>query len=136
MQIDYVTVSDFTPNLGRWTSVGTIAQARIAGAVATLPLDGGRRIQVSFLSDRSFRLRFDPNPLRITRRTTRRPLSACRPGRRRSPFCTTTPTLVVETAAMRVEIDKQPYCLRVYRGAQLVCADTPDYNLVYIPVRT
>ena len=34
---------------------------------------------------------------------------------------------------MRIEVDLQPYALRVYRNAQLICADQPGRNLVYRP---
>jgi alpha-glucosidase len=134
MQIDYVSVSDFTPNLSRWTPVGAISATAISGNVVTLTLAEQRRIQLSFLSDRCFRMRFDPNP-------------AADYAEDYSPAVVETDLgtlalavtqddanlLVIETGAMRVEIGKQPYRLSVFRGQQLICADEPVYNLVYIP---
>ena len=34
---------------------------------------------------------------------------------------------------MRVHVDLQPYRIRVYRNGQLISADEPTYNLVYLP---
>ena len=43
-------------------------------------------------------------------------------------------SLVVATGAMRVHVDLQPYRIRVFRpGGQLISADEPVFNLVYIP---
>ena len=45
----------------------------------------------------------------------------------------TSQRLIVDTGVMRFEVDLQPYGLRVYRDAQLICADQPGRNLVYRP---
>ena len=41
--------------------------------------------------------------------------------------------MVIDTGQIQVRVDLQPYRIRVFRAGQLICADEPSYNLVYIP---
>ncbi|MBK8907014.1 MAG: DUF4968 domain-containing protein [Rhodospirillales bacterium] len=135
MDIPFVTVRDFTPNHGHWTPIGGISSVARSGNVFNLALEGGgRSLQVSFLSATCFRVRFSPeakpdytiegSPAVVTRDLGPVKLKVVENSSAR---------LVVDTGAMRVDIDLQPYRIRVYRDGQLISADEPSYNLVYIP---
>jgi alpha-glucosidase len=135
MAISFVSTSDFTPNDGRWTSVGPIASVTRTGNVFVLTLpDSPLRLQLSFLSSTCLRVRFDPtaaadysvepSPAVVTRDLGTVALSIVEDSAR---------ALVVDTRAMRVHVDLQPYRIRVYRNGQLISADEPTYNLVYLP---
>ncbi len=135
MDIPFVTVIDFTPNEGKWTPIGAIASVSRSGNVFTLELaGGGRSIQVSFLSDTCFRVRFSPDvnpdysvegsPAVVNRDLGPVNLQIVEDSSAR---------LIVDTGVMQVHIDLQPYRIRVYRDGQLISADEPSYNLVYIP---
>jgi alpha-glucosidase len=135
MDIPFVPVRDFTPNLGAWTPVGRISQVSRTGDTYTLALaSGGRTLQISFLSPTCFRVRFDPA---VNARYTAPPS----PAVVKNPIAplalnevqNDAHALVVDTGAMRLEIARDPYCVRVFRNGQLVSADEPSYNLVYIP---
>ena len=43
--------------------------------------------------------------------------------------------ITADTGALTVRIDRRPYRIRVFRDGQLISADEPSYNLVYIPSR-
>lgn len=135
MDIEFQPVNGFTPNHGDWTPIGAIQTVSQAGNVFTLTLQGGgRTVQLSFLSATCFRVRFNPavgatyavegSPAVVTRALGPVTLTIVENSAQR---------LVVDTGQMRVEIGRQPYRIRVFRGAQLVSADEPSYNLVYIP---
>jgi alpha-glucosidase len=135
MTISFVSVSDFTPNSGQWTSIGPIASVTRTGNVFVLALlDSPLRLQLSFLSSTCFHVRFDPiaganysvetSPAVVTRDLGAVALSLVEDSAR---------ALVVDTQAMRVHVDLQPYRIRVYRKGQLISADEPTYNLVYLP---
>jgi alpha-glucosidase len=135
MDIPFVSVRDFTPNLGHWVSVGAIESVSRSGNVFTLVLGGGARsLQVSFPSPTCYRVRFNPAPnadytVEISPAVVTRSLAPVN----LSVVQNTPRQLVVDTGSMRVQIDLQPFRIRVFRGDQLVSADEPDYNLVYIP---
>ena len=88
---------------------------------------------ITFLSNSAFRVRFNPAPGAnltndISYAVVNRNLGA--------PTLTVSETsavLEIDTGVIRVVINKNPYSLAVYRGVQLIHADTPTYNLVYIP---
>jgi alpha-glucosidase len=135
MTFSFVSVNDFAPNGGRWTSVGPIASVVRTGNVFVLALpDSPLRLQLSFLSKTCFRVRFNPmpgadysvetSPAVVTRDLGAVVLSLVEDSDR---------ALVVDTQKMRVHVDLQPYRIRVYRNGQLISADEPAYNLVYLP---
>jgi alpha-glucosidase len=139
MAYEFVNVRNFTPNLpgGVWQSVGNLSGFTRAGNAITLQAapasDGAPRPApvISFLSDTAFRVRFNPSGsfgpdasyAVVNQQLGPLTLSVSQVGS----------TVVLSTPAMRVVIDLSPYRLSVYRGAQLIHADAPDYNLVYIP---
>lgn len=136
MYIPFVTVRDFTPNSRvNWTSIGNIESVLRNGDQFTLSLAGSSlTVQLSFLSATCFRIRFNPT----TPVGTIPDHSVAVVNRALGPVALTVvedsaQALVVDTGAMRVRVDLQPYRVRVYRGGQLVSADPAGYNLVYIP---
>ena len=135
MTISFVSANDFTPNSGQWRSIGPIASVTRTGDVFVLALlDSPLRLQLSFLSPTCLRVRFNPmagtdysvetSPAVVTRDLGAVALSIVEDSAR---------ALVVDTQAMRVHVDLQPYRIRVYRDGQLISADEPTYNLVYLP---
>jgi alpha-glucosidase len=135
-QFPFVTVRDFTPNHGDWTPVGAIAAHSRSGNVFALRLasDPGLSVQLSFLSPTCFRVRFSPTPgADYTRERSvavvERDLGPVSLAVTEDPHA----GLRVDTGAMRVEVGLSPYRVRVYTRTQLVHADEPRYNLVYIP---
>jgi alpha-glucosidase len=135
MDIPFVNVLNFTPNHGQWAPVGDIESITRSGNVFTLTLQGGARsLQLSFLSNSCFRIRFDPapgasyagehSPAVVNRNLGPQNLQVLEDSADR---------LVVVTDTMRLDVGRRPYCIRVFRGNQLVSADEPSYNLVYIP---
>ena len=135
MDIPYVSVRDFTPNSGSWTAIGPIDSVSRSGNVFTLVLQGGgRSLQVSFLSPSCYRVRFNPAPnadysVETSPAVVDRSLAPVN----LTVVANTPQQLVVDTGSMRLEIDLQPYRVRVFRAGQLVSGDEPGYNLVYIP---
>jgi alpha-glucosidase len=135
MAFTFVDARNFTPALQRWTPVGNISGVTRNGNAFQLAMaSGSRSLVISFLSDTCFRVRFNPAPnadysIELSRAVVNRNLG--------------TPTinivqndalaLIVDTSAMRVQVDLQPYRVQVFRGTQLVSADEPTYNLLYIP---
>jgi alpha-glucosidase len=134
MSIPFVTVRDFTPNFGQWTPIGNISSVVQTGNVFTLALQGGRTLQLSFLSSTCFRVRF--NPLPSTNYAIESSIAVV--NRNLGTVSLTilqndSQALVVDTGTIVVRVDLQPYRVRVFRNGQLISADEPAYNLVYIP---
>lgn len=133
MAFSFVQVNDFTPNLGAWTPVGNVASWQRAGNVVNLQLGANMALQVSFLGPLCFRVRFLPAPSPdYTRESSfavvSRDLGAVSPDVQDQGD-----HVLVDTGQIQVRIDLQPYRIRVFRAGQLICADEPSYNLVYIP---
>jgi len=136
MSFTFVDVKSFTPNsMVNWTPVGNIASVSRAGNVFTLGLaDGVRTLQLSFLSNTCFRVRFNPEPGADYAVETSPAVVNRNLGSVDLTIVPNTPqALVVDTGAMQVHVDLQPYCIRVFRRGQLISADEPVFNLVYIP---
>ena len=135
MSILFVTVRDFTPNRGDWTPIGNIGSHTRNSNVFTLKLtENNLLLQVSFLSETCFRVRF--NPTLGTDYSVENSFAVV--NRNLGPVNLTvledsSQALIVDTGRMRVHIDLQPYRIRVFRGNQLVNADISSYNLVYLP---
>ena len=135
MDINYTSVRDFTPNLGAWTEAGRpLGAVQQTGSSFSLTLGGGLSINLSFLSSTCFRVRFSSAPNAVD-------------GPQASPAVVqpnlgpvnlevtenSAARLVVDTGAMRVEVDLQPYRVQVFRGTHPIPADTPTYNPLCIP---
>jgi alpha-glucosidase len=129
----YVNVANFTPNAGQWTSLGNVTSSGQSGNSFTLGMSAGPGPMITFLSNSAFRVRFNPAPGAsltndISYAVVNRNLG--------TPSLTVTETgasLEIDTGVIRVVVNKNPYALSVYRGNQLIHADTPTYNIVYIP---
>ena len=129
----YVNVLNFTPNAGQWTSLSNVTSSGRNGNSFTLGMSAGPGPVITFLSGNAFRVRFNPVPAAsltndISYAVVNRNLGA--------PALTVTETgasIGIDTGVIRVIINKNPYALSVYRGNQLIHADTPTYNIVYIP---
>lgn len=134
MAFTFVDVRSFTPALRQWSPVGAISGVTRLGNTFQLALaSGNRSLLVSFLSSSCFRVRFDPAPnatygTETSRAVVNRDLGPVH----LNVVQQDAQALIVDTGAMRVQIDLQPYRVRVFRGAQLVSADEPVYNLLYI----
>ena len=132
----YADVKSFTPNTHEsWIPVGNIASVSSANHVFTLGLaDGGRTLQLSFLSNTCFRVRFNPAPQADYSVATSFAVVNRNLGTVNLNIVQNTPeALVVDTGAMQVHVDLKPYRIRVFRNGKLISADEPEYNLVYIP---
>jgi len=139
VQYNYVDVRGFTPNSpgGVWQSVGNISGFAQAGNTITLQAAAGAggalrpAPVITFLSNTCFRVRFNPSGRFDA------DVSYAVVNRNLGPVNLTVTqvgtTLELTTPSMKVVVDMAPYRLSVYRNGQLVHADAPDYNLVYIP---
>lgn len=135
MPYPFVTVRDFTPNWGQWTPIGPIASVTRSGNVFTLtPVSGATVVRLSLLSPTCLRVRFNPlpgplYPAEVSPAVVQRTLGAVSPKLLRNDA----QALVIDTGAMQVQVELQPYRLSILRGSQVICADEPGYNLVYVP---
>ena len=133
MSFDYVNVEKFTPNLpgNVWRAVGDLNGFQRAGNTVTLSAVSGPAPVITFLSDSCFRVRFNPSsvfPPDASYAVVNSNLGL--------PTLTVTQvgaTIELVTPAIKVVVGMSPYRLSVYRAGQLIHADTPNYNLVYIP---
>jgi alpha-glucosidase len=129
----FVDVKSFTPNLGQWTSLANVTGPGQNGNSFALQMSSGPGPVISFLSNSAFRVRFNPAPGAnltndISYSVVNRNLGLV------NLTVSETPTAIeITTPVMRVVINKNPYAIAVFRGNQLIHADTPTYNLVYIP---
>ncbi len=137
MDINYTSVRDFTPNHGDWTPAGPVNSVTQAGAMFSLAIGGGRSISLSFLSPRCFRVRFNPAPGAVYGQQASPAVVEPNLGPVTLNVTENSPArLIIDTGTMRVQVNRQPYGIQVFRGGQLIAADTPAYNLVYIPGQT
>ncbi|HEX8823427.1 MAG TPA: TIM-barrel domain-containing protein [Archangium sp.] len=131
----FVNVNEFTPNNEGWTSIGNIATHSRNGNVFTLTaVENAVSTQISFLSATCFRVRFNPAPnfdysVETSRAVVNRNLGQVN----LNVLQDDDQAIVVDTGKIKVEIQLQPYRILVYRGNQLINADPPGKNLVYIP---
>jgi alpha-glucosidase len=129
----YVNVQNFTPNLGQWTSLANVTGQGRNGNVFTLSMSSGPGPVISFLSNSAFRVRFNPAPdadltSDISYAVVNRNL-----GQVTLNVTENSETITIDTSVIQVVINKAPYGVLVFRAGQLIHADTPTYNLVYIP---
>ncbi|HET9256880.1 MAG TPA: TIM-barrel domain-containing protein, partial [Pseudonocardiaceae bacterium] len=136
MSYRFVNVDNFTPNLGGWTTMGQITSVSKSASAFTFSRGDGHAVQVSFLGPNAFRVRFQPVANPDYRRETSiavvdRDLGAASLDVKDDPH-----QLRINTGAIEISIDLNPFRLCVYRDGQLICADAPSYNLVFIPGQT
>jgi alpha-glucosidase len=129
----FVNVQNFTPNLRQWTGVANVLGAIQTGNSFALQMSAGPGPVISFLSNSAFRVRFNPS---LGANLTNE-LSYSVINRNLGPVTLavteSASSIEIDTTVIRVIINRNPYALSVYRGNQIVHADTPTYNLVYIP---
>jgi len=129
----FVNVRDFTPNLGQWKSLGNVngfSQAAASNQVE-LQMAGDPNPQITFCSPTVVRVRFNPAGIEsvdnsnavVTRNLGPIAVNVQSVGN----------TYVVDTGIIQVVVNRFPYGISVLRNGQLIHADTPSYNLVYIP---
>ena len=142
--------SGFTPATGFWTPLGNITSHTRNGNVFTLNLaaqgpDLATALQISFLSATCLRVRFNPQP---NFGYSVEPSFAVI-NRNFGPVNLTitqndSQVLEIDTGAIQVVINLQPFQLQVFRQGQLIHSDLdqfntqqfgnkPGYNIVYIP---
>ncbi|MBM7116648.1 TIM-barrel domain-containing protein [Archangium primigenium] len=131
----FVNVDAFTPNNDGWTSIGDIAHHSRARDVFTLTtVENALSFQISFLSSTCFRVRFNPaQGFDYSVETSVAVVNRNLGDVNLNVLQDDDQAIVVDTGAIRVEIQLQPYRILVYRGQQLINADPPGKNLVYIP---
>ena len=123
--------NEFTPNLGQWTGVGNITSFARNGNALTFQMQSGPGPELTVLSPGMFRVRFNPAGNYTTYSyyaVVQRNFGAFTLNARDLGS-----TIEIETSILRIVVTKSPYSVAVFRGAQLIHADTPSYNLVYIP---
>src|SRR5580704_10989016 len=129
----YVNVQNFTPNLGQWTSLANVTGPGQSGNSFTLQMSSGPGPVITFLSNTAFRVRFNP----ASGANLANDVSYSVVNRNLGPVTLTViesaSSIEIDTTVIRVVINKSPYGISVYRGSQLIHADTPTYNLVFIP---
>ena len=135
MDKSFVTVDAFAPDADPWVPLGPISSVSEESSDFLLRLrDEALAIRLSVLSATCLRVRFSPRADADYATET----SSAVIDRDLGPVDvrvaeSTSQRLTVDTGAMRIEVDLQPYGMRVYRDAQLICADQPGRNLVYRP---
>lgn len=135
MSYTFVQVNEFTPNNGGWTPIGAISRWDRDGNTLTLTRADGYAVQCALLGPLSFRIRFRPvaNPdysHETSVAVVSRQLGQTDLGQ---ALQAAADHLLIDTGPMQVRLDLNPFRVRVYRQGQLICADEPSYNLIFIP---
>lgn len=133
MTYSFVDVDAFTPNLGQWTAVGDISSWKQSGNLFTLERDGGYVLLLTFLGPECFRVRFRPVPNPDYSTESSAAVVSRDLGSVSVSVQNNGDYLCIDTGTITVRLDLKPYRISVYRGTQLICADSPSYNLVFIP---
>ncbi|MFO1129618.1 MAG: glycoside hydrolase family 31 protein [Rhodospirillales bacterium] len=132
MAFSFQTADRFFADIESWVPVGAVTADRGDEDTFVLRLqDGPMTIRLSFCGPECLRVRFDPegrdgggDPSHAVVDRHLAPVTA--------RVTETSPhRLVIDTGAIRVQVDLSPYRLSVYRNDQLVSADRPERNLVY-----
>lgn len=153
MAYNYVAADDFTPesNISTpasdriWQPIGKVKQvipppANTSGDTVerfTLEMESGHLIIISFLSPLTFRVRFNPDR-NAEYRPTRSPATVNDridiTHIEHNAADELARELRIFTGQIEIRVNKTQYALSVYRGRgeQLIHADLPNYNLVYI----
>jgi alpha-glucosidase len=137
MDFTFVNVNEFTPNSRvNWVSVGKVASwTRTESKIRLNLATPGMAVEVSFLGPECFRVRFRPvlgpdytvetSAAVVTRDLGLSPAALS--------VTANSTQLTADTGLISVKIDLDPYRIQVFRGDQLISADDPNFNLVYIP---
>ena len=135
---DYVRADKFTPESRvNWKTLGKVTgwKKEEEGVVdrVTLAMDSGHKVYIYFLSHQAFRVRFNPDPKAAYVATESPATVTDRIEAYELSVKEENGVLRMKTNFIEVRVNLAKYALSVYRGTQLVHADPPDYNLVYIP---
>lgn len=133
MDYKFVDVDGFTPNLGGWDAVGRITTVSQSGLAFTLSRGDRRSVHLSFLGPNAFRVRFQPTAHQDYDRETSLAVINRDLGAVALAVEEGASQLRAGTGSIDVSVDLDPFRICVYRRGQLICADTPSYNLVSIP---
>ena len=137
MAYRYVPPDEFTPESRvNWNTLGKVTSwtQEEEGVVDkfTLHLESSLKVYIYFLSHTMFRVRFNPDPdapyvksRSPATETERIEASEIKVEEKNGE-------LRLVTNRIEVRVSLQKYALSVYRGGQLIHADPPDYNLVYV----
>lgn len=136
MPIFFQTADQFAEAVASWAPVGAIGAVARDGNSFRLDLaDSPLGVRLSFCSPTCLRVCFHPralgteDALDVSHAVVERNLGPVAVQVREDSAA----RLSLESGAMRVEVDRQAYALRVYREGQLISADRPGRNLVYEP---
>jgi alpha-glucosidase len=132
----FVPVNEFTPNTPIWTSIQQITSYIQIDNTFNLKTADGLSLVISFLSNKCFRLRFNPQAgvdysTETSLAVVNRHLGAVHLSVKRNGQ-----TLHIDTGAMAVQLQLESFSVSVYRNGQLINADVAGQGIVYIPGQT
>ncbi len=135
MDYNFVKVNEFTPNAGGWTTIGNISGYVQSDNVFLLTLQGdpSLKIQLSFLSAFTFRVRFNPSPNYNYTQEISAAVVSRNLGNVNLNVQKINNELHIDTGEIQLVVALQPYLVKVYRNGQLINQDYDGDNLVYIP---
>ena len=133
----YVPPDEFTPESHvNWLSLGKVTnwKQEEEGIVDkfTLNLDSGHKVYIYFLSHTTFRVRFNPDPQAPYVKSRSPATETERIEASEIKVKQEDGQLKIKTHKVELRITLKKYALSVYRNGQLISADPPDYNLVYV----
>lgn len=130
----FVQVTEFQPAVDGWRLIGPITKVEQSGNVLLLSNAEGYAVQLSFLSETAFRVRFRPVPNPDysngnSYAVVERDLGPVRIQVRRTDE--DGGTLMIDTGTLVVKIGLTPYGLAVYKQGQLIHEDEYGSNLMF-----
>jgi len=139
MSYSFVTVREFTPASGDWTSIGQISDWSYNSEEKSFLLkakNNGVSVKIYILGSSAFRVRF--NPLSSDYSTNysyaviNRDLGETKIDYQETEF-NNTRILEITLNYLTLRVGLNPYGIAVYRESQVIHQDSYSYNLVYIP---
>jgi alpha-glucosidase len=139
----YQEVNGFTPNQqdssGRylpWQSIGNVVAAPFDTTENSVVFSSSSGVSVKLyaLGNSAFRIRFNPAPGADYTNNNSYAVVNSQVGPVNPKVTTKTPsTLVIDLGNIQVSVSLLPFQISVYRGNQLIHADTPGQGIFYIP---
>jgi alpha-glucosidase len=135
MALFFRTADEFVADAASWAPVGAIGSVGADSSTFRLRLvEAPLAVGLSFCSASCLRVRFGPKADGDGAGDTSHAVVDRDLGPVEARVVEdSAERLSIDTGAMRIEVDRQPYALRVYREAQLICADRPGGGLLYRP---
>ena len=133
MVIAFRTADEFAADVASWVPLGAIGSVGEQSGTFVLNLrDAPLAVRLSFCGPACLRVQFSPHPdsedaLDRSHAVIDRAFAAADVRLIEN----SAERLIIDSGEMRVEADRRPYALRIYRNGQLVSADRPGRNLVY-----